>query len=244
MRNRLTEDDAHVWIADLDAPAPRRVRELAACLSTEEQARCAALATVAGQRRFTLGRAALRAVLAHYTARPAAALHLVRDARGKPRLVPDDGLHFSLSHSRGLAVIAVAAAAAGVDVEHERQPARLARIAHRILHPETCALLRTLTGSARIAAFLDAWTLREAHVKAVGGGLFRTPDALPFDPHLPADGEPRLLLQRDGAAEWSLARFAPAAGMRAALVVRGRLRGVRIHDTADTDRLLAREAHT
>jgi hypothetical protein len=81
-------------------------------------------------------------------------------------------------------------------------------------------------------------------VKAVGGGLFRTPDTLPFDPYVPADGEPRVLLERDGDAEWSLARFEPAAGMRAALVVRGRLHGVRIHDTADTDRLLTREADT
>jgi hypothetical protein len=67
-------------------------------------------------------------------------------------------------------------------------------------------------------------------VKAVGGGIFATPDALPFHLGQPADGTPYAYRDRSRAEEWSVARFHPAPGARASLVARGRIAELRFYD--------------
>src|SRR5690606_5421059 len=94
-------------------------------------------------------------------------------------------------------------------------------IARRILHPDTVALLGALPPQHRNRAFIDAWLQREAHVKAVGGGLFRTGDVLPFDPRQRADASVRPVIARDDGSLWSTARFRPAPAVRAAVVTPG-----------------------
>ena len=108
-----------------------------------------------------------------------------------------------------------------------------AEIAGRIMHPETVALLQSLPQSQFESAFLDAWTQREAHVKAVGGGLFRTRDELPFDVQLASDATVHRVRSRGDGTEWSIARFLPYPGTRAAVAAPGSLRGVRIMDWND-----------
>lgn len=188
--------------------------------------------------RFAVSRGTLRHLLSLYTGLPATGVALTTGELGKPLLNPDRGLHFSVSHSQDTLVVALARSDVGVDVEHPREPARMERIARRIMHRDTCALLAGLAGAERAEAFLDAWTLREAHVKAVGGGLFRTADALPFVHREAMDGVPRPRRDRQGAAEWSVARFLPAAGLRATLVVRGTIDSLRVHDPDTTHSLL------
>jgi 4'-phosphopantetheinyl transferase len=233
MHLHLADSEAHVWVLPLDA-AGRREEALFPLLAPGEKARARRCLDRAEQRRFTLGRGTLRILLSRYTGAEPGAIPLRAGPTGKPLLGTGEGLHFSVSHSREVAVMAFARREVGVDVEHQRAPGRMQAIARRILHPDSCALLESLEGDARAAAFLDAWTLREAHVKAVGGGLFRTPDTLPFTPGDAADGSPRPVPQRDGAATWSVARFAPAAGLRATLVAADTIATLRVHDAAAT----------
>jgi 4'-phosphopantetheinyl transferase len=228
---------AHVWIVPLDAPAGT-IQDITSCLSAEERERSARFRDDSARRRYALARGALRRVLGYCAARDAAALDLRRGALGKPHLDGADALEFSLSHSRDIALIATAATAIGVDVEHQREPRHLARIAQRILHPDTVALLATMDGAELTGSFIDAWVLREAHVKAVGGGLFHTPDTLPFDPALPRDGTPRRITDRAGFEQWSVARFTPVPGTTAAIAARGPLGKLHIHGPGETLALL------
>ncbi|HSJ23399.1 MAG TPA: 4'-phosphopantetheinyl transferase superfamily protein [Longimicrobiales bacterium] len=228
---------AHAWIVPLDAPETLR-EGLEQCLSPAEKARLDACATEEARRRFILGRGVLRHLLSRYTGVAAPDLALLRGELGKPYLGTDDSLHFSLSHSLDTAVVALARDETGVDVEHDRVPARLDRIARRVLHPDTVALLDAAEDTQRTQLFLEAWTLREAHVKAIGGGLFHTPDTVPFTPGIPADGVLRSVRERAGGSEWSLARFRPGDGLRAAVVVRGAVTSLVIHDAGETRRLI------
>jgi 4'-phosphopantetheinyl transferase len=229
MAEHLAPVSVHVWDVRLDAPQAR-VAPLAACLSPEERDRLDTCVTDAARRRFTLARAALRHVLSLYTGDTPASLRLLRGELGKPLLEAHDDLHFSITHSGEAALIAVARAEVGIDVEHERVPLRSDRIARRIFHPQTVAALARLPREQHDAAFLDAWTLREAHVKAVGGGLFRTPDSLPFDPGHPLDAQPRPVLERTGETLWSIVRFQPGERLRAAAVIRGTIDTVHFRD--------------
>lgn len=231
---RLVDDrEAHVWHIHLDALRAAGER-LEVCLSAEETERARRIAEPVQRERFIVVRAAVRGILAHYTGTTAAGVTLQRTPGGKPLLEGADAPHFSLTHSGGLAAVAVAAAPVGIDLEHVRE-LRRARAATRILHPETLARIDALPAADRAAAFIDAWTQREAHVKAVGGGMFRTPDTLPFEPR--QEEAVHRLRARDGS-EWSVLRWSPAHGLRAALAVQGPLDSVTHlswnRDVADT----------
>jgi 4'-phosphopantetheinyl transferase len=228
-RGMVPEGEAHVWKIALSDALVADARVLA-CLSGEERDRLERHSATGAAERFALTRLALRHILAGYTGTAPAAVELVVDARGKPGLAGDGSIHFSLSHAERLALVAVARAAVGVDVERVRQLRRLVRMARRVLHAETVATLARLPGEMRRLAFLDAWTQRESHVKAVGGGIFATPDALPFHLGQPADGMPYPYRDRRSAEEWSVARFHPAPDARASLVARGRIAELRFFD--------------
>jgi 4'-phosphopantetheinyl transferase len=237
MIEQLSRDAAHVWIVALDVPT-ETVRMMAGCLSASELERCERLDGDAARNRFIVARGAVRRILGHCTARDAGALTIVRTEHGKPRLDGGPALEFSVSHSRDIAVVAIAALPLGVDVEHLREVRHLDRTASRVLHHDTTKLLTALPEPQRTDAFIAAWTLREAHIKAVGGGLFRTPDTLPFDPSLPRDGRITEMHDRTGIETWSVARFRPTPGTDASLAARGSLRSLHIRDATETHTLI------
>jgi 4'-phosphopantetheinyl transferase len=218
----LDAREAHVWSVLTDR-VPATATPLDECLSEHELRRALRLRSPVARARFCATRTALRNILSLYTARPADELEISTGSRGKPALTGQQDLHFSLSHARNVAVIAVAPLPVGIDIEHARQPRNVDRLARRLLHEHTVATLFNLPLERRLSAFLDAWTQREAHVKAVGGGLFHTPDVLPFDVDAPDDGSVRPVVDYDGFDAWSVARFAPAAGFRATVVVQGHI---------------------
>jgi 4'-phosphopantetheinyl transferase len=237
MIEQLSRGAAHAWIVALDVPV-ETVRRMAGCLSESDLKLCERLVGETARSRFIVGRGAVRQILGHCIAHDASTLSIVRTESGKPRLDVGPALEFSVSHSRDIAIVAIAALPLGVDVEHRREVRHLDRTASRVLHHDTATLLAALPEPRRTDAFIAAWTLREAHVKAVGGGLFRTPDTLPFDPSLPGDGRITGMHDRAGTETWSVARFRPKPGTDAALAVRGPLRSLHIHDMAETNTLI------
>jgi 4'-phosphopantetheinyl transferase len=223
---------AHVWIVplttahdDLDA----YVRHL----SPAEHDRCGRLQDPSARLRFLRSRHALRTVLAERLGRDPASLVFLRGERGKPAVEGAAGLDFSFSDCRDCALIAIATAPTGVDGEHERTVRRPRRTGRRIFHPDTATTIEHTPRPLRTAAFLAAWTQREAHVKAVGGGLFHTEDVLPFEPLLPADARPRIVHERGSDDIWSIARFSPSSATIATLAVHAQLESVTVLRTAD-----------
>jgi 4'-phosphopantetheinyl transferase len=233
MTNVPLAGEVHVWVVPLDAVIVDDDSVLR-CLSPGERTRARAIDDAVASRNFMLTRFALRHILAGYAGGAPGDIELVVLPGGKPAVASAIGPRFSVSHSSHMAVIAVALADVGIDVESDRRPRWPRRTAWRILHPETAALLDTLDADLRMSVFLDAWTQREAHIKAVGGGLFRTSDALPFHPGQRADGLLRQVRDRETGEVWSVARFLPDARTRAAVVVRGLAETLLLHDGATT----------
>jgi phosphopantetheinyl transferase len=200
------------------------------CLSERERERVGRQRGPQGQARFAFTRIAMRHILAHYIGGAPGAVEVMVDVRGKPALPGAHGIHFSLSHAARVALLAVARTEVGIDIEHLREPRRMLRVAERVLHEDTVTALRRLRGARRQLGFLDAWTQRESHVKAVGGGLFMTPDVLPVDMQQPADGAIHIRYDRMNGEAWSVARFAPAEDARASVVARGRIEHLRFFE--------------
>jgi 4'-phosphopantetheinyl transferase len=118
---------------------------------------------------------ALRMVLARYLAEDPFAIELREGEHGKPVLPGrPPPLHFNLSHSGGLALVAISAACeVGVDVEVEDPNRDFERLAELGLGRERSAAVLAAPAAERAAAFYAAWVCHEATVKCLGAGLGR-----------------------------------------------------------------------
>ncbi|MFD3515322.1 4'-phosphopantetheinyl transferase family protein [Streptomyces sp. NPDC058657] len=176
--------DVHLWALD----ASDETREPAAAgaeLAPSERRRAAAFVRPAGRLLYVRAHLALRRLLSAYTGTAPALLDLRRDPcprcagpHGRPVLA-GPGLHFSLSHSHGRALIGVARAPVGVDVQ--RVPAaRTVELCLPALHAEERRELLDLPASLRPRAFGELWTRKEALLKGVGTGLNHGIRAAPY----------------------------------------------------------------
>jgi 4'-phosphopantetheinyl transferase len=221
----LSPEDVHVWRVALDQPAIR-VERLAVLLSTDESQRAARFYRARDRQRFIVGRGLLRVILGYYLDVPPGQIQFCYGIRGKPALSNTDGssvLQFNVSHSHNLAVYAIARdRELGIDLEHLRLVNEADRIVRSFFTQSEQAIWATLPADQKQAAFFNAWTRKEAYLKAIGDGL-----ALPtsqVEVTLAPDQPAQLLSVRGDAAEashWSMRSFHPAPGYTAALVVAG-----------------------
>ena len=135
----------------------------------------------------------------------------------------ETGPYFSLTHSHGLAIIAVSPEKPiGVDLEYVRPRHALEQIAARFFSAREQATLFALPAVDRLVAFYRCWTRKEAFIKAIGEGLHHPLNQ--FDVSL-ASGEPAALLSirgsADAAKQWSLREVVTESGYIAALAVEG-----------------------
>jgi 4'-phosphopantetheinyl transferase len=99
---------------------------------------------------------------------------LVQSENGKPRLAVEPGrLAFNLSHSGGLALVALAPGGVdvGVDIERIKERRDFARLAARWLPDADARAVAAVPPADQAAVFYPAWTRHEARVKCTGVGL-------------------------------------------------------------------------
>lgn len=122
---------------------------------------------------------ALRVLLGGVLELPPARVTLVRLAcpgcgalHGRPAVAGPAGgrVHFSLSHTDGLALVALAGRPVGVDVERLPSAATAMDVSSS-LHPSERAELERMAAAERPAAFARCWTRKEAYLKGTGEGL-------------------------------------------------------------------------
>jgi len=218
----LPAREVHLWAFGLDLRGAALAR-LEALLSDDESARAATLRSARQRARFVAGRGTLRRLLGRYAAGDPARIRFRYTDLGKPELEGDGALHFSLSHSGGLAVCAVSRGRlVGVDVERVRDGLDGVGIAERFFAPGEARRLRRLPTRTRRAAFFRCWTRKEAYQKALGKGVFAGLGA--FEVTVGARCEPRLVRvdgQPDEPRRWRLRDLTPCAGYVGAVIAEG-----------------------
>lgn len=123
-------------------------------------------------------RGALRRILGAYLGGASAAVELAVHPAGKPALASSPPpLSFNLSHSGGLALVAVAAGGTevGIDVERLRPRRDLVRLAARWLPQKDAEAVASAPEGEREGIFYAAWTRFEARAKCTGAGLSGPP---------------------------------------------------------------------
>lgn len=225
----------HVWRVPLDDHSA--AGELRPLLSDDECARADRLFTAELRARYTLAHGWKRRILSRYSRTAPAALRFSASPAGKPALIDAPDVHFNLSHSGQLALVAVAAGAAvGVDVEQQKASIRHLDIAERFFSAAECEVLRGLSADPEqmTSAFFAAWTRKEAYVKARGDTISQ--GLQHFDVALAPGSLARLLADRmhtDAPSRWSMAAVAIDAGYTAAVVHDGPLRDVVLFELSD-----------
>lgn len=158
-----------VWRAELDAPGWPGPEQLPAA----ERERAAAMRRPGAAAHWVAARWALRHVLARYLDEEPAEIELALDPHGKPELAQaPERLRFNLSHSGGIALVAVSREhEVGVDVEQVRAGRDAVALAERALPPEDVAAVRGAPDEERAEVFHRHWARHEARLKCLGVGL-------------------------------------------------------------------------
>lgn len=214
-----------MWSLALDQPATR-VNLLSRTLSADELERAGRFRFMRDRDRFIAARAALRAILARYLGLDAASLVFTYGPQGKPALggpAGDVDMDFNLTHSDELGLVAVTSGQpVGVDLEAVRPFEDVKDVPERIFSARELAEFQGLAPSLWEPAFYNAWTRKEAFVKATGLG-FSTDVAeveVTFAPGLPA----RLVSlhgDTEAAAGWTLQELSTTPRYAAALALPG-----------------------
>ncbi|MDB1086129.1 4'-phosphopantetheinyl transferase superfamily protein [Streptomyces sp. ACA25] len=207
-----------LWLVRSGPQAAAVARLASEVLDAEEKRRAAAFRQSRDRDCYLAAHLALRRLLGACLGTAAGAVRLVREAcpgcgepHGRPA-VAGGGVHFSLSHSGSLALLALAAVPVGVDVEAVPEAGTVADVAPQ-LHPAEVEELAALPGSGRPAAFARVWARKEAYLKGLGIGLGRSPaEDYVGTAESPAPGP-------DG---WSLADVAVGPGHAGAVALRDR----------------------
>lgn len=217
MRLRSNESNlVYCLTTGLDAKA---VHDALRLLSDEEQARCMRFRFDRHRRDYAVAHALLRRMVSDRTGERPEDCQFVTAGGGKPRLARDLGLAFSLSHTDGLVVCAIAEAhSIGVDAESMDREVDWYCLSQQFFSPTDLSTLEGFPADARPGCFIELWTLKEAFLKATGEGLASL-SAFGFA----YDGRCGLrtnISTGDRSAHWHISLY-EAQGYRLALAVHG-----------------------
>jgi 4'-phosphopantetheinyl transferase len=226
-----------VWTAQLESLSPAELAELSASLDPAEHVRAARFHFEHDRRHYLAAHGLLRRLLGAALDEPASAIAFDYGAHGKPGIAAtflrDRTLRFNLSHSAGWAMFALAwDHDVGIDLEAasrlKRDDNSLSGLAARVLSARELAIWQALAdAAAREAAFLRAWTRKEAYAKATGKGLFDELGNIEvaLDAAAPKSSLTLRSVPQEGeiARHWSLHDLSAPDGFAAALAVEQKL---------------------
>jgi 4'-phosphopantetheinyl transferase len=186
-----------VWRISLDhvqVPAP----------TAGELARAARFRLPETAARYLKSHGAMRHILSQFTTAP---LEFALREHGKPYLPLSPELHFNLSHSHEMALIAVALDhEVGVDIERMRPLPQFHRLVDRFFPPSE-------PHPAGEADFFRHWTRIEAVLKARGIGLYGA--------------------STDPEGEWTIEEIPVPEGFAGAVAAKGLGLTISVHDYGD-----------
>lgn len=213
----MLPDTVQVWSVRL---APSDAENDWGVLAPDERDRARRYRFEIDRRRYVRARSALRSILADHLGTRPAAIEFAYSSHGKP-YIAGFPLHFNLSHSGDLALIAVSRRReVGVDIEKVRPTGDLAALARRFFSLEECLAIDAAPPVDRVAAFYRCWTRKEAYLKARGDGLSVPLDSFTVPIEDLADAT--LLRSAWGAEEvarWNFCSIPCSPGYTAALAV-------------------------
>jgi 4'-phosphopantetheinyl transferase len=236
---QLSARDVHIWTISTKA-SDAMVGRLERILAKDEIDRALRFRFRHLRDSFVLVRGFLRHLLGQYLDLNPANICFSYGDKGKPTLCSESTLQFNLTHSNGIAAIALTSdCQIGIDLEHMRRMHDMQQLADRYFCAEEAAEIMSLPPNDRERAFFRCWTRKEAYIKAIGDGLSIPLDS--FRVTVQHDADARLIHAEgdSGAAKtWTLHDLVLATGYAAAVAYHDRQRSVSIFPTTAASELL------
>jgi len=218
----LSEDEAHIWRADLDLNECFQSSFLK-LLSSDEKNRAKKFRFAKDSQNFIAARGILRVLIGKYLEINPAEISFQYSEFGKPSIANNNSLQFNISHSQNIALFAFTKKFnIGVDVEFVNPKIEVQDIATRFFSTNEIKNLLALPEKQQTLGFFYCWTRKEAFIKAVGEGLSFPLDKfeVSLEPNKPA----KLLAinrQPKDAAKWSIYSLSPEPNFVGSLVIEG-----------------------
>ena len=166
----MNAGDVHVWRVYLNQ-GTSYVNTLFGELSPDEQQKAGNYRFCNDRNRFVASRSMLRKILGGYLKCNSGQILFSYNRYGKPFL-KGNTLRFNVSHSRGIALFAVAHGRdVGIDVEFVDPCVETMKTAQIAFSQAEFIRLQTLEPDLRATEFFRNWTRNEAILKAVGTGF-------------------------------------------------------------------------
>lgn len=219
----LTTEDVHVWLLRLEEYVAHFEWFLQR-LAPDEVERVWRYHRKKDREHFAVARAMTKAILGGYLNVAAEQVRFRYNAFGKPAVdhIGANDLRFNLSHSNGLALLAVACQReVGVDVEYQCAKVATEDIAKRFFSAAEVESIGRLPNHLHVDGFFKCWTRKEAYIKGIGTGLSFPLDkfTVSLNPAVPA------LLEVAGnnkeKSRWMFWDISPNVDYSAAVVAEG-----------------------
>lgn len=164
---QLQKERVDIWQFSL-LNQPDRAMSL---LNEDEQIRARRFHFPRHQRRFTVARAMMRTILAHYLHEKPEHLDFAYNKQGKPMIAHHSRIEFNLAHSGELALLAVGQRyPMGIDLEFfSARPYE--DIGKQLFSPSELNDLSRQEPGIKPLVFFQIWSQKEAFIKACGLGL-------------------------------------------------------------------------
>jgi 4'-phosphopantetheinyl transferase len=205
----LAENEIHVWRSSLNWDQAT-LRGFESDLAEDERARAERFMFDLDREHFIAAHGFLRNLLGEYLHCPSKTIDFTYGPHGKPLVTargPQPQVCFNLSHSHGVALIAIGCKRRiGIDIELIRPEVAGEEIAKRYFSAKEIDELSKLPVESRAECFFLCWTRKEAYLKARGDGLHVPLDS--FSVSVSPDAPPTLSSADESC--WRMESFAPS----------------------------------
>lgn len=164
------DSTVHVWRIPL-SPA-KAMAEYRSILVPEERERADQFRFEIHRERWTICRSVVRSLLGLYLPDSEQALEIKYGDNGKPYLEYFPDLHFNISHSKNMALLAVTRSGPlGIDIESVDRNIDHLVLSKRFFAPVEQQILKEVGEEERNDTFFKIWSRKEAYIKCSGQGL-------------------------------------------------------------------------
>jgi 4'-phosphopantetheinyl transferase len=197
--------------------------EVKRSVTPDERQRAERLLDPCKRDRFLASRGLLREILGNYLEMQPEGLHIAVGVHGKPYLSADGAnnsrLHFNLSHSGTLLLLAIAAdREVGIDLERICDDTPFTDVSRLAFSPSEQNELFSLPRHLQRSAFYRCWTRKEAYLKACGAGFAIPSDSFSVSLHPEATSS---RIMSDDPPCWHLIDITVPEQYCAALAIQG-----------------------
>lgn len=185
-----------IWYADINAVSPDRI--IYDVLSPDEISVGKRFQTQHLRDHYYCAKYITRLLAGKYLNEPAGSIEILKTAEGKPYLGDGNVLHFNVSHSRNMFVLAFSDSPVGIDIEFARELPDLNSIASHICSENEYIYFNQLSTQDQHRYFFKLWSAKESFLKLTGSGLLREPKDIVIDNHKDLLGKGVVNMQHEG----------------------------------------------